>query len=85
MRIRITRARHGEIDGFALDTLHVGQVYDLPTALGTYLVITASAEVVEGDRGVRVFPFETRFDMTPSSRAVAADRGTRPKDPDSKK
>lgn len=74
MRVRITRARQGEIDGVRLDAFQIGEVYDLPSSLATYLVITASA-IPEDVIGSRFFPFETRIDMSPTMRRVAADRG----------
>jgi hypothetical protein len=73
VRVRITRPRHGEIDGVALDTLQVGETYDLPATLGTYLVITSSAVPVE-TAGARYFPFETRIDVSPAMRSVANDQ-----------
>ena len=75
MLIRINRPRQGEVDGIALDTFEVGLVYDLDPVLATYLVTTASAELVEGNvaeaplREVRAAVFGERL------RAVAADRG----------
>jgi hypothetical protein len=46
MRVRITRPRSEEIDGIRLSSLNVGQVYDLPSSLATYLVATKAAESV---------------------------------------
>jgi hypothetical protein len=45
MRVRITRSREGEVDGIDLTTFKTGCTYDLPTALATYLVTTASADM----------------------------------------
>jgi hypothetical protein len=62
-----------------LDAFHVGEVYDLPAALATYLVITRSA-VPADVSGSRFFPFETSINVSPPRpRAVAADRGARRK------
>ena len=74
MRVRITRARQGEIDGVRLDTFEVGEIYDLPAELGTYLIITASAVPVDV-AGTRFLPFETRIAVPSRERAAAADRG----------
>ena len=74
MRVRITRARRGEVDGVRLEAFQVGEVYDLPATLATYLIITASALPADVT-GARFFPFETRIDMSPTMRSVAADRG----------
>ena len=46
MRIRITRARHDEVDGIALEAFHVGLTYDVAPSLATYLITTGSAEPV---------------------------------------
>jgi hypothetical protein len=56
-----------------LEAFQVGEVYDLPAALGSYLVITASALPADVT-GARFFPFETRIDMSPTMRPIAADR-----------
>jgi hypothetical protein len=61
-----------------LDAFRVGETYDLPAALATYLVITASA-VPADVCGSRFFPFETRINVSPRMRAAAADRGVRKK------
>jgi hypothetical protein len=42
----MTRPRGGEVDGFDLSSLAVGEAYDLPSALAMYLVVTQSAEIV---------------------------------------
>ena len=73
MRVRITRARQGEIDGVVLDAFQVGEIYDVPASLGTYLVITSSAELVE-DTEARPLSAEIRFDVSSDVRAVAAER-----------
>ena len=57
-----------------LDTFAVGEVYDLPAELGTYLVITASAVPVDVN-GTRFLPFETRIAVSPRERVAVADRG----------
>lgn len=59
-----------------LDAFQVGETYDLPAALATYLVITASA-VPANVIGSRFFPFETRINISPKMGATAADRGVR--------
>lgn len=79
MRVRITRARHGEIDGVVLDAFQVGGIYELPSGLATYLVITKSAELVADEGHPSLLPFETRFEVMPAVPAIAADRGRRRK------
>jgi hypothetical protein len=49
MRVRVTRTRQGEIDGIELKTFRKGVTYDVPPSLGTYLVTTASADLVADD------------------------------------
>jgi hypothetical protein len=49
MLIRVTRPREGEVDGFDLADLAVGESYDLPSALAMYVVVTQSAELVPAD------------------------------------
>ena len=60
MLVRIIKSPHGVIDGFDLETLKVGSVYDLPTSLASVLILEeygmsemrgSSSEVV--DRGKR--------------------------------
>ena len=47
MRVRMTRVREGEIDGIDLHTFQKGVAYDVSPSIGTYLLTTASAELVE--------------------------------------
>ena len=47
MRIRITRNRYGIIDGVNLATFHTGRVYEVDPSVGSYLVVTSSAEPVD--------------------------------------
>jgi hypothetical protein len=49
MRVRITRSREGEVDGIDLKTFLKGVTYDVSPSLGTYLVTTASAELLAPD------------------------------------
>ena len=82
MRIRITRNRHGVIDGVNLATFHEGRVYEVDPSVGSYLVVTSSAEpadvagpalVVSGDTS------ETVVAMTPDLQPdVAAEDDTVP-------
>jgi hypothetical protein len=47
LRVRILRARYGEIEGVDLSRLEVGIAYNLSTTLAAYLVLTQSAEAVD--------------------------------------
>ena len=44
MRVRITRALRGSIDGIQLSRLMKGQVYDVNTSLACYLLLEKVAE-----------------------------------------
>jgi hypothetical protein len=62
MRVRITRSRTGEVDGIDLKTFEKGFTYDVSPSLGTYLVTTASAELVAPDEPAAEEPLsEIRF------------------------
>lgn len=54
MRIRICKARRGEVDGVSLDKFHVGVTYDVPPSIATYLITTGSAEFDLDERRERV-------------------------------
>ena len=56
LRIRITRPREGDLDGIELDTFAVGMTYEVSASLGTYLVATESAVVVDTDEPLVSFP-----------------------------
>ena len=78
MRIRITRPRSGEIDGVELATFQVGVTYDVSPSLGTYLVTTASADLVGSEEAALVTPLSEQRIFAASERfgrAVAADFG----------
>lgn len=50
MRIRITRARHGSIDGVNLRVFHEGHTYEVEPSIASYLIVTGSAEAAyEGE------------------------------------
>lgn len=46
MRLRITRAMTGSIDGIQLDHFEPGQLYDVGTSTGSYLLAIGAAEPV---------------------------------------
>jgi hypothetical protein len=56
VRIKITRARKGEIDGVNLCEFIAGITYDVHPSLATYLIATASAEPVTSDELAFVTP-----------------------------
>jgi hypothetical protein len=83
MRVRITRALRGSIDGIQLSRLAEGQVYDVNTSLACYLLSEEVAEPASNDEssavpgvvenGAATRPGETRAG-TVLPRALAADR-----------
>jgi hypothetical protein len=76
MRVRITRARQGEVDGVPLDVFEVGWIYDVPTSIATYLITTESAEPIDSDESAVVTPLsELRISsLAEQMRSVAADK-----------
>jgi len=74
VRVRIIGARRGEIDGFDLSQLREGIVYNLPTTLAAYLVMSHIAEAAtdeEPDRPETMLfrgllpPLDVAADLTP--------------------
>ena len=47
MRIKITRAQRSTVDGVPLSAFVVGQTYDVPSSLATYLVTLGAAELID--------------------------------------
>ncbi len=81
MRIRIIRARPGEVDGIALDTFQPGFVYDVSSSLATYLIMGGTAEPVMDEDPALAVPlheFRTNVNIEPD-RAIAADSSERNK------
>jgi hypothetical protein len=89
MRVRITKALTGSIDGIQLSRLSKGQVYDINTSLACYLL---SEEVAEPaldnepaaflliERKLSPLPPETRRGIV-LPQSLAADRGRKKKKP----
>ena len=82
MRVRITKALEGSIDGIQLSRLVQGQVYDVNTSLACYLLSDKMAEPANGEsctalpaekKTVHQRTAETRG-TTDLPRSVAADR-----------
>jgi hypothetical protein len=73
VRVRITRPRRGEIDGVNLSHLETGIVYNLPTTLAAYLLLTQSAEAAKDGEPDR--PETMVFRGLPPPADVAADAG----------
>jgi len=81
MRVRITRALRGSIDGIQLSRLAKGQVYDINTSLACYLLSEQVAEpannescaALPAERNGGDARAETREGMV-VPRSIAADR-----------
>ena len=56
MRLRITRVINGSIDGIQLDHFEPGQLYDVGTATGSYLLAIGAAEPVAEEGPTLVVP-----------------------------
>jgi hypothetical protein len=89
MRVRITKALTGSIDGIQLSRLSKGQVYDVNTSLACYLLSEEVAEPALDNETVAVLPIEKKLFQQPTvtrtglvlPRALAADRGRKKKKP----
>jgi hypothetical protein len=56
MRLRITRSVSGSIDGIQLSHFEIGQVYEVGTAVGSYLLAVAAAEPVSEEGPALIVP-----------------------------
>ena len=80
MRVRITREMSGDLDGLRLDSLKIGEVYDVGTSLATYLMSCGFAIPVVDERPARIVPLnqgdvhDTVRSATGDARSVVADR-----------
>ena len=72
MRVRITRALRGSIDGIQLSRLVEGQVYDVNTSLACYLLSEKVAEPADGES--TALPTAETRGQTALPRSMAADR-----------
>ena len=88
LRLRITRALSGSIDGIQLDQFRPGYVYAVGTSIGSYLLAIAAAEPVADDTVPVVLPPEKQlfgpvvtgrsYRPVVAGRPVVAKRGDRP-------
>ena len=74
MRVRITKALAGSIDGIQLSRLSTGRVYDVNTSLACYLLSEEMAEPAPSDEIASAAPAETRTKGSFVPRSIAADR-----------
>ena len=61
MRLRITRSVSGSIDGIQLSHFEVGQLYEVGTAVGSYLLAVGAAEPVS-EEGPALFVPTVRWE-----------------------
>ena len=83
MRVRITKALAGSIDGIQLSRLSQGQIYDVYTSLACYLLSEGLAEPAGNEEPTAVLPIENKMFERPIEtrtkgvilpRSLAADR-----------
>lgn len=79
MRLRITREMSGNLDGVRLDSLKMGEVYDMGISLANYLMSCGFALPVVDERPARIVPLDqdahdTVRSATSADRSVMADR-----------
>jgi hypothetical protein len=70
VRLKITRQLSGSIDGVQLSHFQEGELYDVGTSLGSYLLALGAAEPVMDESPAGIVPFEPR--------TSADDRSDRP-------
>ena len=61
MRLRITRQLDGSIDGIRLDAFIPGQVYEVGTSIGSYLLSMEAAEPARDDEASSFLTFEQQL------------------------
>lgn len=77
MRVRITKPLSGCIDGIRLGSFRPGEVYDVNTSLGSYLLCERWAEPVADDSPARVVPLnDVRSVWTAPDRATGRAEAT---------
>ena len=89
MRVRITKALTGSIDGIQLSRLSKGQVYDVYTSLACYLLSEEMAEPALDEEPASILPLENRMFHQPAEtrqgivlpRSLASDRSRKSKKP----
>jgi hypothetical protein len=76
MRIRITRAISGSIDGIQLNSFEVGQIYAVGTAVGSYLLAVGAAEPVTDQEPARASHPKVRWEAADRRRSRSRGRHT---------
>jgi hypothetical protein len=71
MRVRITKSLDGSIDGIQLDRFVTGQIYEVGTSIGNYLMAEGSAVPIDGTPPPLELPIDapiTRLGRNPKHR-----------------
>jgi hypothetical protein len=72
--VRVTKPSHGEVDGVSLNGFEVGIAYEVTTDVGTYLIVTGSADPILPEEVRPTSDTERRIGVNVSQwQAVAAD------------
>lgn len=66
MRIRITHSKQGEIDGIPLNAFQVGRVYEVPSSIGTYLIVTNAVDLALEESSTLVLPLPVALPNEPN-------------------
>jgi hypothetical protein len=74
MRVRITKVLTGSIDGIQLSKLSMGQVYDVHTTLGCYLLSEEMAEPAPNAVTTAILPVEKQMFRDEPRRSVILPR-----------
>jgi len=76
MRVRITQALSGSIDGIQLSRFVTGLTYDVGTTLGNYLLAEGLAVPVDESAPALVLPIQDESELEPAKPlpSVAQDR-----------
>jgi hypothetical protein len=61
MRLRITQRLDGSIDGIQLDQFVTGQIYEVGTGLGSYLLSIEAAEPASDDAAATRLSFDQQL------------------------
>ena len=79
MRVRITQALSGSIDGIQLRRFVTGLTYDVGTTLGNYLLAEGLAVPVDQNTPALVLPIQDDSELEPRKRlpSHAEDRASR--------
>lgn len=77
MRLRITRALSGSIDGIHLSQFVVGEVYDVGTSVGSFLLSVGAAEPVTNEESGEPVTRGVSPSLRPRSHAADAARRRR--------